>query len=122
LPRVFIIHYTSLSWRIFLVDKVSILSNSHVFRNVSLQACMHKVPTDPSERGSIWPEEWPLRLEKPPYWINSQAGVYGRAAAVEFTADYRHWKNVLSHSYLNGMSINWSSVRNVMDMRAAYGG
>ncbi|KAL9313675.1 hypothetical protein ACSQ67_019127 [Phaseolus vulgaris] len=57
-----------------------------------------------------------------PYWINSQAGVYGRAASVEFTADYKHWKNVLSHTYLNGMSINWSSVRNVMDMRAAYGG
>ncbi|RDX71543.1 putative methyltransferase PMT26, partial [Mucuna pruriens] len=90
--------------------------------NVSLQACMHKVPIYASERGSIWPEQWPLRLEKPPYWIDSQAGVYGRAASVEFTADYTHWKNVLSHSYLNGMGINWSSVRNVMDMRAVYGG
>ncbi|KAH1255796.1 putative methyltransferase PMT25 [Glycine max] len=90
--------------------------------NVSLQACMHKVPVDASERGSIWPEQWPLRLEKPPYWIDSQAGVYGRAASVEFTADYKHWKNVISHSYLNGMGINWSSVRNVMDMKAVYGG
>lgn len=90
--------------------------------NVSLQACMHKVPVEASERGSIWPEQWPLRLEKPPYWIDSQAGVYGRAASVEFTADYKHWKNVLVHSYLNGMGINWSSVRNVMDMRAVYGG
>ncbi|XP_061373328.1 probable methyltransferase PMT25 [Gastrolobium bilobum] len=90
--------------------------------NISLQACMHKVPVGASERGSNWPEQWPLRLEKPPYWLNSQAGVYGRAAPVEFTADYKHWKNVLSHSYLNGMGINWSSVRNVMDMRAVYGG
>ncbi|KAH1125449.1 hypothetical protein GLYMA_06G119400v4 [Glycine max] len=90
--------------------------------NVSLQACMHKVPVDASERGSIWPEQWPLRLEKPPYWIDSQAGVYGRAASVEFTADYKHWKNVISHLYLNGMGINWSSVRNVMDMKAVYGG
>ncbi|KAL2339715.1 hypothetical protein Fmac_007655 [Flemingia macrophylla] len=90
--------------------------------NVSLQACMHKVSVDASERGSIWPERWPVRLEKPPYWIDSQAGVYGRAASVEFTADYKHWKNVFVHSYLNGVGIDWSSVRNVMDMRAVYGG
>jgi hypothetical protein len=90
--------------------------------NVSLQDCMHKVPLGASERGSIWPEQWPLRLEKPPYWLNSQTGVYGRDAPVEFTADYKHWKVVISHSYLNGMGINWSSVRNVMDMRALYGG
>ncbi|PNY06294.1 putative methyltransferase PMT26-like protein [Trifolium pratense] len=90
--------------------------------NVSLQDCMHKVPLGASERGTIWPEQWPLRLEKPPYWLNSQTGVNGRDASVEFTADYKHWKVVISHSYLNGMGINWSSVRNVMDMRALYGG
>lgn len=90
--------------------------------NISLQACMHKVPLGASERGTIWPEQWPLRLEKPPYWLNSQTGVYGRDAPVEFTADTRHWKVVISHSYLNGMGINWSSVRNVMDMKSVYGG
>ena len=81
---------------------------------------MHKVPVEKSERGSQWPEQWPLRLEKPPYWLNSQVGVYGKGAMEDFTADYQHWKNVVSHSYLNGMGINWSSVRNVMDMRALY--
>lgn len=90
--------------------------------NISLQACMHKVPLGASERGTIWPEQWPLRLEKPPYWLNSQTGVYGRDAPVEFTADTKHWKVVISHSYLNGMGINWSSVRNVMDMKSVYGG
>ncbi|KAK9218958.1 hypothetical protein WN943_007597 [Citrus x changshan-huyou] len=35
--------------------------------NVPLQACMHKVPVDKSKRGSRWPLQWPLRLEKPPY-------------------------------------------------------
>ncbi|CAI8598492.1 unnamed protein product [Vicia faba] len=90
--------------------------------NVSLQACMHKVPVGASERGTIWPEQWPLRLEKPPYWLNTQTGVFGRSAPLEFTADYKHWKNVISHSYLHGMGINWSSVRNVMDMKAVYGG
>ncbi|KAJ6405400.1 hypothetical protein OIU84_013371 [Salix udensis] len=63
--------------------------------NVLLEACMHEVPVDVSVRGSRWPEQWPKRLEKPPYWLNSQVGVYG---------------------------INWTSVRNIMDMRAVYGG
>ncbi|CAK9140032.1 unnamed protein product [Ilex paraguariensis] len=90
--------------------------------NIKLQACMHKIPLA-SERGSQWPEQWPLRLQKPPYWLkSSQVGVYGKAAPEDFTADYDHWKRVVSMSYLNGLGINWSSVRNVMDMRAVYGG
>ncbi|KAK3038580.1 hypothetical protein RJ639_028031 [Escallonia herrerae] len=91
--------------------------------NVPLQACMHKVPVDASKRGSQWPEQWPARLEKPPYWLlSSQVGVYGKAAPEDFTADYEHWKRVVTKSYLNGMGINWSTVRNVMDMRSIYGG
>ncbi|MBA0827944.1 hypothetical protein Goarm_012681 [Gossypium armourianum] len=90
--------------------------------NVSLQACMHKVPEDSTERGSLWPAQWPERLEQPPYWLNSQIGVYGKAAQEDFTADYNHWKTVISESYLKGMGIDWSSVRNVMDMKAVYGG
>ncbi|XWS44687.1 hypothetical protein CRYUN_Cryun15aG0069000 [Craigia yunnanensis] len=90
--------------------------------NVPLQTCMHKVPVDASERGSQWPEQWPARLEKSPYWLlSSQVGVYGKAAPEDFAADNEHWKRVVK-SYINGMGINWSSVRNVMDMRAVYGG
>ncbi|XP_068315152.1 probable methyltransferase PMT26 [Pyrus communis] len=91
--------------------------------NVPLQACMHKVPVDATERGSEWPEQWPSRLDKTPYWLlNSQVGVYGKPAPEDFTADNEHWKRVVTKSYLNGMGINWTSVRNVMDMRAVYGG
>lgn len=90
--------------------------------NVPLQACMHKVPVDASERGSQWPERWPERLEKSPYWLSSQVGVYGKAAPEDFAADNEHWKRVVTKSYLNGMGISWSSVRNVMDMNAVYGG
>ncbi|XP_048431802.1 probable methyltransferase PMT26 [Pyrus x bretschneideri] len=91
--------------------------------NVPLQACMHKVPVDATERGSEWPEQWPSRLDKPPYWLlSSQVGVYGKPAPEDFTADNEHWKRVVTKSYLNGMGINWTSVRNVMDMRAVYGG
>ncbi|XP_077246426.1 putative methyltransferase PMT25 [Tasmannia lanceolata] len=90
---------------------------------VPLQTCMHKVPVDPTERGSQWPKEWPQRLQSPPYWLNNtQTGVYGKPAPADFIADYEHWKRVVSKSYLSGLGISWANVRNVMDMRAVYGG
>nr|CAD1842044.1 unnamed protein product [Ananas comosus var. bracteatus] len=91
--------------------------------NVSLQACMHNLPVDPNLRGSQWPEKWPQRLVETPYWLNnSQVGVYGKPAPEDFKADYEHWKHVVSNSYVNGMGIKWSNVRNAMDMRSVYGG
>lgn len=91
--------------------------------NVPLQACMHKVPVSSSKRGSQWPEKWPARAEKTPYWLSSsQVGVYGKPAPEDFDADTQHWKRVVSKSYLEEVGINWSTVRNVMDMRAIYGG
>ncbi|OIV98095.1 hypothetical protein TanjilG_25960 [Lupinus angustifolius] len=91
--------------------------------NVPLQACLHKAPVSSSERGSQWPEKWPARVAKVPYWLlSSQVGVYGKPAPEDFTADYEHWKNVVSKSYLKGMGIQWSNIRNVMDMRSIYGG
>lgn len=91
--------------------------------NVPLQACMHKVPVAESERGSQWPELWPARVDKPPYWLSSsQVGVYGKPAPEDFAVDFKHWKRVVTNSYAKGLGINWSTVRNVMDMRAVYGG
>ncbi|CAM8876316.1 unnamed protein product [Rhodiola kirilowii] len=90
---------------------------------VPLQSCMHEIPVEASERGSQWPENWPARLDKTPYWLSSsQAGVYGKPAPEDFKADYEHWKHVVSKSYLNGVGISWSNVRNVMDMKSVYGG
>ncbi|XP_050366880.1 probable methyltransferase PMT24 [Argentina anserina] len=89
---------------------------------VPLEACIHKVPEDASDRGSQWPPQWPSRLEKPPYWLKSQLDVNGTSAPEDFLSDYKHWKNVVSKTYLTGMGIDWSSVRNVLDMRAVYGG
>ncbi|KAK1388940.1 hypothetical protein POM88_017118 [Heracleum sosnowskyi] len=45
-----------------------------------------------------------------------------RAAPEDFAGDYEHWKRVVSASYLTGLGIDWSSVRNVMDMKAISGG
>ncbi|KAF3789671.1 putative methyltransferase [Nymphaea thermarum] len=90
---------------------------------VPLRPCMHRVPVDHMERGSQWPKEWPQRLYTPPYWLNSsQVGVYGKPAPEDFEKDYEHWKRIVKTSYIDGMGIDWSTVRNVMDMRAVYGG
>ncbi|KAL9262149.1 putative methyltransferase PMT26, partial [Drosera capensis] len=91
--------------------------------NVPLQSCMHSIPVGDLERGSHWPEQWPARVEKVPYWMtSSQVGVYGKPAPEDFASDYEHWKRVVNQSYLKGMGFSWSNVRNVMDMRAIYGG
>ncbi|KAJ4916824.1 putative methyltransferase PMT24 [Raphanus sativus] len=90
--------------------------------NVPLEACMHKVAEESTKRGAVWPERWPERVETAPQWLESQEGVYGKPAPEDFTADHERWKTIVSKSYLNGMGIDWSYVRNVMDMRAVYGG
>ncbi|GJY39131.1 probable methyltransferase PMT24 [Tanacetum coccineum] len=94
-----------------------------VRRNVDLQACLHKILVDPSVRGSNWPKMWPEMLDSPPYWLKStEIGVYRKPAPKDFADDYKHWKNVATKSYLKGLGVDWSSVRNVMDMRSTYGG
>lgn len=84
---------------------------------------MHRVPIEGNERGSQWPEEWPERVQTPPYWLNrSQMGIYGKPAPEDFAADTEHWKKVVSKTYMSGLGISWSNLRNIMDMRAVYGG
>ncbi|KAK1410449.1 hypothetical protein QVD17_36986 [Tagetes erecta] len=90
---------------------------------VPLQACMHNNPIGDIERGSRWPEEWPTRVQTPPYWLTkSQIGIYGKPTPDDFKADYDHWKQVVRKLYMRDLGLNWTNVRNVMDMRAVYGG
>ena len=82
---------------------------------------MHKLPVDKAERGTTWPEVWPSRLYKAPYWLNnSQLGIYGKPFPQDFAADNERWKNVVDE--LSNIGVSWSNVRNVMDMRTVYGG
>ncbi|XP_058771280.1 probable methyltransferase PMT27 [Vicia villosa] len=85
---------------------------------VPLQACMHKLPADQTERGAKWPEVWPQRLQKAPYWLNDAEGE--KLSTQNFAADSVRWKNVVFE--LRVMGVDWPNVRNVMDMRATYGG
>ncbi|CAI9116755.1 OLC1v1017993C4 [Oldenlandia corymbosa var. corymbosa] len=80
---------------------------------VSIKTCLHAIPSSIEERGTEWPEEWPKRLESFPDWINNKE---------KLIAENEHWKSIVNNSYLNGMGINWTTVRNVMDMKTIYGG
>eukprot|EP00250_Pteridium_aquilinum_P016466 c23115_g1_i1 orf=463-2748(-) len=88
---------------------------------VPMTACIHRIP-DEDAHGTEWPQEWPLRLTEAPSWLSNQKGLYGKTAAADFQADTEHWQRAVQKSYLRGLGIEWKNVRNVMDMRAVYGG
>lgn len=88
-----------------------------------MKACMHKIPTGEGARATSWPPEWPVRVESTPSWLSStEKGVYGKPAAEDFQSDAAHWRRVVAKSYIQGLEIDWNSVRKVMDMKAGYGG
>ncbi|GLT58040.1 hypothetical protein SLA2020_309660 [Shorea laevis] len=80
---------------------------------VHMKSCLHVIPSAIEQHGTEWPEEWPKRLETYPEWMNDKE---------KLIADTNHWKAIVDQSYLAGIGIDWSSVRNVMDMKAIYGG
>ncbi|RWW48460.1 hypothetical protein BHE74_00045461, partial [Ensete ventricosum] len=79
-----------------------------------VKACLHKVAAAIEQRGTDWPEEWPKRLETFSEWLADSED--------KLTKDHEHWKAIIDKSYLAGLGINWSNIRNVMDMKAMYGG
>jgi hypothetical protein len=59
---------------------------------------------------------WPERL------VRYTHIPYDSATTEKFDADTMYWKQVISDVHSNDFPVNWSSVRNVMDMNAGYGG
>jgi Putative S-adenosyl-L-methionine-dependent methyltransferase len=60
-----------------------------------------------------WPASWPVRLET----------VHSNLVSEEnFITDSKHWKELVSNIYIAGLGINWSNIRNVIDMNAGFGG
>ncbi|KAL6493104.1 hypothetical protein OROGR_032863 [Orobanche gracilis] len=80
---------------------------------VPLKTCLHTIPEAIEQRGTEWPSEWPKRLHTFPDWMNNRE---------KLIADSAHWKAILNNSYLIGLGIEWSRIRNVMDMKAINGG
>lgn len=79
---------------------------------VPINSCLHPIPSSIEERGTEWPEEWPKRLHTFPDWMNNKD---------KLDSDSKHWKAIVDKSYLTGMGIDWSTIRNVMDMHSIFG-
>ncbi|KAF3976796.1 hypothetical protein CMV_000051 [Castanea mollissima] len=84
---------------------------------VPLSHCLSLLPVDNKGNLFSWPMPWPKRLSSKPPSLSTESG-----AEEMFYEDTKHWSDLVSDVYLNDLAINWSSVRNVMDMNAHYGG
>jgi hypothetical protein len=84
---------------------------------VPLSSCLSLPPLDRMSNLFSWPMPWPKRLSSKPASLSTEPG-----AEEMFYEDTKHWSALASDVYLNNLTINWSSVRNVMDMNAHYGG
>uniref|UniRef100_M8BUM9 Methyltransferase n=1 Tax=Aegilops tauschii TaxID=37682 RepID=M8BUM9_AEGTA len=81
-----------------------------------LDSCILPSAVSSSDETSNSPLLWPERLIR-------YASVPDDSATIEkFDADTKYWKQVISEVCYNDFPVNWSSVRNVMDMNAGYGG
>lgn len=81
-------------------------------RYVPLSGCISRLPVSTN-----WPAPWPDRLKSRPLGLSS-----GSEADESFQEDTRHWSALIADVYSGGVAINWTNVRNVMDMNAGYGG
>ncbi|CAN8287108.1 unnamed protein product [Cochlearia groenlandica] len=70
-----------------------------------LRGCISKLPNRDVQ---VWPEPWPKRLVS----VTSKT----------FKKDTEKWSAIVSDTYLERLGVNWSRVRNVMDMNAGFGG
>ncbi|XP_050385544.1 probable methyltransferase PMT23 [Argentina anserina] len=78
---------------------------------VPLSNCLSQLPR------YSWPVPWPERLSSKPLSLSPES-----ESEEKFYKDTKDWSALVSNSYINNAAINWSSVRNVMDMNAGYGG
>ncbi|GJY07306.1 probable methyltransferase PMT23 [Tanacetum coccineum] len=77
-----------------------------------LDGCISPIPET-----TKWPTPWPQRLKTKPSSLLTVPD-----AELIFDDDTRRWSELVTNVYIGGLGVNWSSVRNVMDMNAGYGG
>ncbi|XP_051121258.1 probable methyltransferase PMT23 [Andrographis paniculata] len=78
-----------------------------------LDNCIVPFEDDSSQRVSVWPKRL---TDKPMHFPNEPD------SEETFKQDSRHWFALVSEVYLGALGLNWTRLRNVMDMNAGYGG
>ncbi|EOY17694.1 S-adenosyl-L-methionine-dependent methyltransferases superfamily protein isoform 1 [Theobroma cacao] len=92
-------------------------NNQNISWYEPLSYCLSRLPADNMGNLLSWPKPWPRRLSSKPPSLPSEPD-----AKDIFNEDSKHWAALVSDVYLDGLAINWASIRNVMDMNAGYGG
>ncbi|XP_068667989.1 probable methyltransferase PMT23 [Aristolochia californica] len=87
---------------------------------VPLNNCLPLIQYADTDVEKKWPNPWPERLSSRPFSLSGEpsSGITEK----KFYVDSDRWATLVSGVYMQGLSINWSSIRNVMDMNAGYGG
>ncbi|KVI10001.1 hypothetical protein Ccrd_011633, partial [Cynara cardunculus var. scolymus] len=93
------------------------VNSRRVFLYAPLDGCISAIPLTETGSSYGWPTPWPERLKSKPASLSTE-----QDAERIFHEDTKHWSELVANVYLGGLGVNWSSVRNVMDMNAGYGG
>lgn len=90
----------------------------HDFRYVNLKACISPLPENGYGRNLT---RWPARLHTPPDRLQSVKldGFISRNEL--FRAESKYWNEIIEN-YVRGLHWKTMKFRNVMDMRAGFGG
>ncbi|KAJ1263315.1 hypothetical protein BS78_09G174300 [Paspalum vaginatum] len=83
-----------------------------------LDSCIVTTAVSSSDERNNWPVPWPERLNVK-YASVPDDSVSNKE---KFEADTKYWKQIVSEVYFSDFPLNWSSIRNVMDMNAGFGG
>eukprot|EP00249_Psilotum_nudum_P013575 c24404_g1_i1 orf=734-2785(-) len=83
-----------------------------------LKACITLLPEGVVGRNV---SDWPARLHATPYRLYSVQTDAKAAKEEVFIAEQRYWHEIVS-GFLRGLGLKRETVRNVMDMKAGYGG
>ncbi|KAG8078360.1 hypothetical protein GUJ93_ZPchr0007g3626 [Zizania palustris] len=85
-----------------------------------LDSCILLPAMSSSGEGNSWPVSWPERLNIKYPTTSDNSSQFSQE---KLDADTKHWKDLVSEVYFSDfVAVNWSIVRNVMDMNAGFGG
>ncbi|KAF0923622.1 hypothetical protein E2562_006607 [Oryza meyeriana var. granulata] len=85
-----------------------------------LDSCLLIPAVSSSGEGNSWPISWPERLNIK--YSTTSDNYSSQFSEEKFDSDTKHWKDLVSEVYFNEFAVNWSTIRNVMDMNAGFGG
>lgn len=111
-----LVSYSTWSWHhlSFIFSEFCIFND---VRYTPLNYCLPLLPSSDLEYS--WPKLWPDRLSSRP--LSTELKMDSNSSE-SIEKDSNSWVKEISSVYFRQLGVNWSGVRNIMDMNAGYGG